>query len=538
MLADWRVAALTPRIAPDERFLIVGYTQKTLDMIGSDRPIDRAHLARLIRHVSDGKPQAIGIDIFLDRPSVLPNDAALVAALSATTVPVVIAVDPSVPASELLQAILRDARSGLPAISVSGLDGVARGAPPQASLASSFQSAVISATRTQLPERWPRLTAFPRAPNGDLPFTVLNAEQALLADPTLFSGRIVLIGGLFEQEDVFRTPLRHAAPPHRALPGVLVLAYQIRTLLDPDEAPWRHMALSLLATAAAAASAAGAGLIGQNRTGFASLGFLTGFVVLAVLSFPLTGWLADLVAITMGGLGGAGGAVILQNRRAAAYSALLRAAFERHVPAAKDDALAFAGPSDGAQLARLEIGAVFTDLAGFSELVGRLSPPDLKRVLDAYLDTIARVAAACGGTIDQISGDGVHIFFGAPVPISDPQTQTLNFVLTLDRALEDFRHRHRDDRVGITRIAAHAGTAQFGVFGSQLRQVATAQGDTVNLTARLEDLARAEGWRVCVTGAVLTPAGRTSGWISKGRRTFRGIATEVEIFLPAPTVAH
>jgi class 3 adenylate cyclase/tetratricopeptide (TPR) repeat protein len=146
---------------------------------------------------------------------------------------------------------------------------------------------------------------------------------------------------------------------------------------------------------------------------------------------------------------------------------------------------------------RKAVTVLFADVAGFTELAEQLSPEDVHAVMDGCFDELSRTVHRYEGTINQFTGDGIMALFGAPIAHEDHAERAILAALAIQRAMADYGERVRRER-GLAfrmRIGLHSGTVVVGRIGDNLRMDYTAQGDTVNLAARLE--------QACTPGAVL-----------------------------------
>lgn len=138
---------------------------------------------------------------------------------------------------------------------------------------------------------------------------------------------------------------------------------------------------------------------------------------------------------------------------------------------------------------RRTLTCVFTDLAGFTSVGERLGAEETARLLNAYLGAATQAFIAAGGNVNKFMGDGMLVFWGAP--LEDPQhaAGACRGLLACRAALEKLA----DDPAlaGLPRLALRAGcvTAEVmvGDFGAPPRRSDyTVIGDGVNLAARLE----------------------------------------------------
>jgi class 3 adenylate cyclase/tetratricopeptide (TPR) repeat protein len=142
---------------------------------------------------------------------------------------------------------------------------------------------------------------------------------------------------------------------------------------------------------------------------------------------------------------------------------------------------------------RKAVTVLFADVAGFTELAGRLSLEDLHGVMDGCFERLSAAVHRYEGTINQFTGDGVMALFGAPIAHEDHAERAVQVALAIQEAIGAYAEAlARDRAIGFRmRIGLHSGTVVVGRIGDNLRMDYTAQGDTVNLAARLEQAGRA-----------------------------------------------
>ncbi len=162
---------------------------------------------------------------------------------------------------------------------------------------------------------------------------------------------------------------------------------------------------------------------------------------------------------------------------------------------------------------RKGVTVLFADVAGFTELASRLSPEEVHAVMDGCFDELSRAVHRYEGTINQFTGDGIMGLFGAPIAHEEHAERAVHAALAIQRAIGTYGERLARDK-GIAfrmRIGLHSGTVVVGRIGDNLRIDYTAQGDTVNLAARLE--------QACEPGAVLVS--EATRRLAEGAFTFR-----------------
>jgi class 3 adenylate cyclase/tetratricopeptide (TPR) repeat protein len=142
---------------------------------------------------------------------------------------------------------------------------------------------------------------------------------------------------------------------------------------------------------------------------------------------------------------------------------------------------------------RKAVTVLFADVAGFTELAGRLSLEDLHGVMDGCFERLSAAVHRYEGTINQFTGDGVMALFGAPIAHEDHAERAVHAALAIQEAVGAYAEAlAREKGIGFRmRIGLHSGTVVVGRIGDNLRMDYTAQGDTVNLAARLEQAGQA-----------------------------------------------
>ncbi|MGH7822397.1 MAG: AAA family ATPase, partial [Candidatus Binatia bacterium] len=134
------------------------------------------------------------------------------------------------------------------------------------------------------------------------------------------------------------------------------------------------------------------------------------------------------------------------------------------------------------------------------------------------------------GTINQFTGDGVMALFGAPIAHEDHAHRACYAALHLTQELAGYAAELRRNR-GLSfsvRMGLNSGEVVVGKIGDDLRMDYTAQGRTVGLAARMEQLAAPD--KVYLTDAT---AQLVSGYFrlaDLGGFTIKGVRNPVRVF--------
>jgi class 3 adenylate cyclase len=147
---------------------------------------------------------------------------------------------------------------------------------------------------------------------------------------------------------------------------------------------------------------------------------------------------------------------------------------------------------------RKKLSIFFSDLVGFTSITDSLESEDLTDALNYYLDEMSAIALEYGATIDKYIGDAIMIFFGDPESrgIREDAVRCVSMAIAMQRRLEELAGRwvdyglHQPFRM---RIGINTAYCTVGNFGSEHRLDYTVVGGGVNVAAKLESMAEANG---------------------------------------------
>ncbi len=140
---------------------------------------------------------------------------------------------------------------------------------------------------------------------------------------------------------------------------------------------------------------------------------------------------------------------------------------------------------------RRKLTIFFSDIKDFTATTDAMEPEDMARLLDHYIEEMLTIAALHRGTIAQISGDGLFIFFGAPDFSSDADhaLRAVRMAVAMQARMAELEVKWFESGVEHPlriRCGINTGMATVGGFGSEGRRHYTAIGMQTNLAARLE----------------------------------------------------
>ncbi len=190
-----------------------------------------------------------------------------------------------------------------------------------------------------------------------------------------------------------------------------------------------------------------------------------------------------------------------------------------------------------AQGRECDLTIVFTDIRGFTRISENLSGPEIIGFLNHYHARMVAAVFKHGGTLDKYLGDGLMIYFNAPVAQQDHAYRAIHCALEMQREIaalnaEHSWHGQDEDELRIG-IGIHSGRAVLGDIGAPHRREFTAIGDSVNVAARLQEMTKEFDHDLLVSRATADLAAEEFTWTPLGRIPLRNRNEEIEVLSPS-----
>jgi adenylate cyclase len=166
-------------------------------------------------------------------------------------------------------------------------------------------------------------------------------------------------------------------------------------------------------------------------------------------------------------------------------------------------------PMDPSHGFEREVTVLFADLRGFTRLSEQRLPFDTIYVLNRYFQAIGGAIEKAGGHVDKFIGEGIMALFGLEGDAAVGATRSLRAAIAMQAALEQLNVELEGDVPEPLRmvIALHQGTMIVGEMGYGKSTSLTAVGDAVNVTSRLEGIAKEADVPLVVSADLLERAG-------------------------------
>ncbi len=132
------------------------------------------------------------------------------------------------------------------------------------------------------------------------------------------------------------------------------------------------------------------------------------------------------------------------------------------------------------------------DTKGFASLAESLGPEKTFALMDQVFEILINCIHDYEGTVNELKRDGISALFGCPIALEDAPQRAIQSSLAIHREMTRLGEKSRAGK-GISplsvRIGINTGRVVVGTLDNDLRVQFTAVGDTINMAAKMEQLA-------------------------------------------------
>jgi class 3 adenylate cyclase len=135
-----------------------------------------------------------------------------------------------------------------------------------------------------------------------------------------------------------------------------------------------------------------------------------------------------------------------------------------------------------------EVTFLVSDLRGFTSLTEKLPAGKVIPILNRYFEAMVEIIGRYRGTVDEFQGDGMLVFFGAPLAAVDDPERAIACAIEMQNKMAEINELQR--REGLPKlvmgIGINTGEVIVGNIGSQKRSKYGAVGSAINTAYRVE----------------------------------------------------
>ncbi len=198
-----------------------------------------------------------------------------------------------------------------------------------------------------------------------------------------------------------------------------------------------------------------------------------------------------------------------------------------------------------------EVTILIADLREFTPLAASASAEVVVRLLNRYFERMIDIIMMYGGTVDELMGDGILAFFGAPKRIPDAPLRAVQCAMEMQSAMpplnselkqsmpelyfqaEDSELLKGGTSAGLINslsmgIAINSGSLIVGNLGSDKRKKYGAVGSPINVAFRIEKHAKAD--EILMTSEVYSRVAKIVEAAAMQDVELKGIDTPVTLY--------
>jgi adenylate cyclase len=139
------------------------------------------------------------------------------------------------------------------------------------------------------------------------------------------------------------------------------------------------------------------------------------------------------------------------------------------------------------------VTVLISDIRNFTKITANYPPDQLVKILNEYFTEMAKIIFENQGSLDKYIGDAIVAVFGSLIPLENSAEFAVRAAAQMMKRMTALNERWAGQYGLVMNIGIGINTGEvfLGNVGSPERMEFTVIGDTVNVTSRLSDLARA-----------------------------------------------
>jgi adenylate cyclase len=173
--------------------------------------------------------------------------------------------------------------------------------------------------------------------------------------------------------------------------------------------------------------------------------------------------------------------------------------------------------------------ALFTDIAGFTDITETMPAERVSEMLNAYFSEVMEAIFVNQGTVIKFIGDSVFALWGAPIRVDNHAELAIRSALSIQQEVSRFNASKRFPELK-TRIGISTGPMLVGNLGCAKRLDYTALGDSVNVASRIEGLNRHFGTSILLSESTKKELGERVPHIFVGKVKVAGKKEAIALY--------
>jgi class 3 adenylate cyclase len=139
-----------------------------------------------------------------------------------------------------------------------------------------------------------------------------------------------------------------------------------------------------------------------------------------------------------------------------------------------------------------DMTVLVSDLVGFTTITESMDPPQIVKIINRYLEKMIDIIVRYQGTIDEFTGDGILVFFGAPRSLPNHTERAVACAIEMQESMKELNNENHG--LGLPHlemgIGINCGKLVVGSIGSEKRKKYGAVGSPINMAFRIQDKTR------------------------------------------------
>ncbi|AEM74113.1 adenylate/guanylate cyclase with TPR repeats [Caldicellulosiruptor acetigenus 6A] len=181
-----------------------------------------------------------------------------------------------------------------------------------------------------------------------------------------------------------------------------------------------------------------------------------------------------------------------------------------------------------------KVAVMFADVSGFTKLSEKLSPDEVRNLINEFFEFILRPVYNLNGTVDKFIGDCALILFGLKSSQPDAPLRSVQCALEMLRLSKEFS-KIKNVELSLS-IGINYGLVAVGKIGGLFEKDYTVMGDVVNTAQRLQTAAPPD--TIYVSESIYKETNENIEYTGPIELNVKNKSQIVKCYIPKSTVTH